>query len=227
MTKLFAVLLACALTLSLVACGKKDAEPTPSESPLPSPPAQEAPQEEVKEDKSNLDPFEIEAVTLAECLVKSIDDIEGKTNKVEFDYEDFMLLLALVEDEDFTYYSYAPRLSDGSMEIIPARCEIIAYQIFGKEIPAKELVDDDFYNKEKDSYIIPDGIGFSVEYMAENLEYTPSDDQTSCVVTFDLLKETAENGDPVFKEIGKGNIRFVLSSEKGGAYWTYNGFTLV
>ena len=99
----------------------------------------------------------MEAIELTKTLVKSIDDIEK--GRIEFDYEDFMIFLALVEDDDFTYYSYAPKNAKGDREFIPERCEIIAKQIFGKDIPAKELMDDDFYVKEKASYIVPDGIG--------------------------------------------------------------------
>ena len=225
MKKLFVVLLSCLFALALVSCGKKDQpQPTPDQSPLPDPPAQQAPADQVV-DKSDLDPFEIEALTLAEVLVKSIDDIEK--GKVDFDLEDFMLQLALVDNEDFTYYGCAPKLADGSMEFFPARCEIIAKQIFGKDIPARELMDDDFYNKSRDSYIIPDGIGLDVDYMAENLEYTAENGGSSCYVTFDLLEEVNDNGDPAFKAAGKGRIDFVLSSEKGGAYWTYKGFVML
>ena len=78
-----------------------------------------------------------EAVELTKTLVKSIDDIEK--GKIEFDYEDFMLHLALVEDDDFTYYGYAPRNAQGDMEFIPERCEVIARQIFGKDIPAETV----------------------------------------------------------------------------------------
>ena len=231
MKKLFSVLLAALLAVSMVSCGKKEPAPTPSESPLPSPPAQEAPQDEVKEDKSNLDPFEIEAVTLAECLVAAIDDLDDKTNKPEYDYDEFFLKLASVEDDDFTYYGLAPLDANGKLNFIPERCEVIAYQIFGKEISINQIFDDDdykdAYDKDKNIYILPAAVGLDGDYMAQNLKYTPSDDQTSCVVTFDLLKEVNDDGDPVFKETGKGNIRFKLSSEKGGAYWTYDGFTLV
>ena len=225
MKKLIVVLLSLCLALPATACKKQEPQPTPSQSPLPNPPAQEAPADQQTVDKSQLNPFEIEAVGLTEALVKSIDEIEK--SKPEYDLEDFMLLLALSEDEDFTYYGFAPKLADGSMEFIPARCEIIAKQIFGKDIPAKELIDDDFYNKSKDSYIVPDGIGLDVDYMAENLVYTEAENGSSCYVTFDLLEEKDSGGDPAFVNIGKAKISYVLSSEKGGAYWTYTGFAML
>ncbi|MBQ6928908.1 MAG: hypothetical protein IJN27_01190 [Oscillospiraceae bacterium] len=222
MKKLFSVLLVLALALPVTACKKKEPAPAPDSSPLPTPPPQEAPADQQAEDKSNIDPFEVEAVELTKALVKSIDDIEK--GKIEFDYEDFMLHLALVEDDDFTYYSYAPQLADGSREFIPARCEIIAKQIFDKDIPAKELMDDDFYNKEKQSYIVPDGIGLDADYMAENCSYASNGSEAT--VTFDLMEETDDSGDPVFKNIGKATFKYKLSTEKGGAYWTFNGYSL-
>lgn len=222
MKKLFSVLLVLALALSVTACKKNEPKPTPSTSPLPTPPPKEAPADQPTEDKSQIDPFEVEAIELTKTLVKSIDDIEK--GKIEFDYEDFMLHLALVEDDDFTYYSYAPRNAQGDMEFIPERCEIIAKQIFGKDIPAKELMDDDFYVKEKASYIVPDGIGLDADYMAENLDYASNGSQAT--VTFDLLAEVNDDGDPVFKNIGKATFKYVLSSEKGGAYWTFNGYSI-
>ena len=221
MKKLFSVLLVFALALSVTAC-KKNTEPQPSTSPLPTPPPQEAPADQPVEDKSNLDPFEIEAVELTKTLAKSIDDIEK--GKIEFDYEDFMLHLALVEDDDFTYYSYAPQLADGSREFIPARLEIIAKQIFGKDIPASDLMDDDFYNKEKDSYIVPDGIGLDTDYMAENCDYASNGSEAT--VTFDLLEEQAVDGDPAFVKIAAATFRYKLSTEKGGSYWTFDGYSL-
>ena len=226
MKKLFSVLLCLCFALCVTACKKQQPQPTPTPdfSPLPTPPAQEQPEEE-KVDKSQLDPFEIEAVCLAETLVKSIEEIEK--GKPDFEIESFMLLLALVDNEDFTYYGYAPRLADGSLEFFPARCEIIAKQIFGKDIPASELMDDDFYNKSRDSYLVPDGIGCTVKYMAQNAVYTPQNGGNSCYVTFDLMEEKSVDGDPAFVNVGKGKISFVLSSEKGGAYWTYSGFTLL
>jgi len=222
MKKLLSVFLALVLALSATACGKKEPAPQPSESPLPTPPPQEAPAGEEKEDKSQIDPFEVEAIELTKCLALSIDDIEK--GKIEFDYEDFMIFLALVEDDDFTYYSYAPKLADGSREFIPARCEIIAKQIFGKDIPAKELMDDDFYNKEKASYIVPDGIGLDADYMAENLDYASNG--STATVTFDLMEEKDVDGDPGFVKTGKATFKYKLSTEKGGAYWTFDGYTL-
>ena len=222
MKKLFSLLLVLALALSVTACKKNEPAPKPDTSPLPTPPPQEAPADEVKEDKSQIDPFEVEAIELTKALAKSIDDIEK--GKIEFDYEDFMLQLALVEDDDFTYYSYAPRLADGSMEFIPARLEIVAKQIFGKDIPAKELMDDDFYVKEKATYIVPDGIGLDVDYMAENCDYASNGSEAT--VTFDLMEEQNVNGDPGFVKIGKATFRYKMSTEKGGAYWTFNGYNL-
>ena len=222
MKKLFSVLLVLALALSVTACKKNDPKPTPSTSPLPTPPPQEAPADQPTEDKSQIDPFEIEAVELTKALVLSIDDVEK--GKIEFDLEDFMIYLALVEEDDFTYYGYAPRNAQGDMEFIPERCEVIAKQIFGKDIPARELLDDDFYVKEKASYIIPDGIGLKPEYMAENPDYASNGSQAT--VTFDLLEEIDDNGDPGFKKIGKATFKYVLSSEKGGAYWTFDGYSI-
>ena len=222
MKKLFSILLVFVLALSVTACKKNEPAPTPGTSPLPTPPPQEAPVDQPKEDKSQIDPFEVEAIELTKCLALSIDDIEK--GKIEFDYEDFMIFLALVEDDDFTYYSYAPQLADGSREFIPARCEIIAKQIFGKDIPAKELMDDDFYNKDKDSYIVPDGIGLKAEYMAENLEY--SSNGSEATVTFDLMEEKAVDGDPGFVKLGKATFKYKMSTEKGGAYWTFNGYSI-
>ena len=222
MKKLFSVLLVLALALSVTACKKKEPTPAPDSSPLPTPPPQEAPADQPTEDKSNIAPFEVEAVELTKALVKSIDDIEK--GKIEFDYEDFMLHLALVEDDDFTYYSYAPRNANGDWEFIPERCEIIAKQIFGKDIPADELLDDDMYNKETKTYILPDGIGLRADYAADNLSYASNGSEAT--VTFDLMEEQNVNGDPALVKIAGATFKYKLSTEKGGAYWTFNGYSI-
>ena len=62
MKKILSVLLVLALALSVTACKKNEPAPKPSSGPLPTPPLQEAPVDHPEEDKSKIDPFEIEAV---------------------------------------------------------------------------------------------------------------------------------------------------------------------
>ena len=222
MKKLFSVLLVLALALSVTACKKNEQKPTPSASPLPTPPLQEAPADEEKEDKSQIDPFEVEAVELTKALALSIDEIEK--GEIEFDLERFMIFLAIVEDDDFTYYGFAPRNAKGDREFIPERCEVIAMQIFGREIPADELLDDDMYDKEAKAYLLPDGIGLSADYSAENCSYASNGSEAT--VTFDLMEEQNVNGDPAFVKIATATFKYKMSSEKGGSYWTFDGYSI-
>lgn len=222
MKKLFSVLLMLALALTVTACRKNEPAPKPSADPLPTPPPKEAPADQPEEDKSKIDPFEIEATELTKALVLSIDEIEK--GEIEFDLERFMIYLALVEDDDFTYYSYAPRNANGYWEFIPERCEIIAKQIFGKDIPADELLDDDMYNKETKTYILPDGIGLRADYAANNLSYASNGSEAT--VTFDLMEEQNVNGDPALVKIAGATFKYKLSTEKGGAYWTFDGYSI-
>ena len=222
MKKIFSVLLVLALALSVTACKKNEPAPTPSSGPLPTPPPQEAPVDQPEEDKSKIDPFEIEAIELTKALALSIDEVED--DEIEFDLDRFMIHLALVEDDDFTYYNYAPRNAKGDWEFIPERCEIIARQIFGKDIPADELLDDDMYSKETNTYILPDGIGLRADYAAKNCDYASNGSEAT--VTFDLMEEQDVNGDPALVKIGTAVFKYKLSTEKGGAYWTFNGYSI-
>lgn len=228
MKKLLSVLLCLALALSVTACGKKEPQPTPSSSPLPTPPPQEAPADEPKEDKSQIDPFEVEALTLTECLVASITELDTKKETVEFSYGNFFIRMATVEDDDFTYYGLAPLNGDGKREFNPERMEVIAYQVFGKEISAEEIFDpdDDFngYDKSKNLYIFSTDFGLGGKYMAKNLDYASNGSEAT--VTFDLMEEQNVDGDPAFVNIGKATFKYRLSTEKGGAYWTFDGYTL-
>ncbi len=224
MKKLSAVILAAVLAVSMTACGKNQ-NPQPEQSPLPSPPAQQQPQPS-PEDKSDLDLFEIEATTLTECLVWSADDINTKTGKITFDYEDFFKKMAEVSEDDFTYYNFAPLNSSSKREYSPERCEVIAHQVFGKDITAKQIFDLEDYDKAKNLYIMSPETDFDSDYRCENLVYAADSSKTNATVTFDLLKEVEKNDVESFEKIGTAVFKFKMSSEKGGAYWTFDGFSM-
>ena len=222
MKKLFSIFLAAVLALSLTAC--KKTEPQPTQSPLPSPPAQENPITDTEKEPSDL--FEVEATVLAQSIVAALDDFDVKTGKYELDYEDFLIYMALVDNEDFTYNGLAPVNADGGREFNPQRCEIIINNVFGKQLSASKIFDDDIYNKDKKLYILPDGAKLDFDYKCENLSYISDTGHNNATVTFDLMEEN-DDVPGEYTNLGRAYIKFVIATEKGGAYWTFDSFGMV
>lgn len=222
MKKLFSIFLAAVLALSLTAC--KKTEPQPTQSPLPSPPAQENPVTEPE--KEPADPFEVEATVLTQCIVAALDDFNVKTGKYELDYEDFLIYMALVDNEDFTYNGLAPVNADGGREFNPQRCEIIINNVFGKQLEAGKIFDDDIYNKDKKLYILPGGEKLDFDYKCENLSYISDADHNNATVTFDLMEEK-DDVPGEYTNLGRAYVKFVIATEKGGAYWRFDSFGMV